>query len=115
MRLSLPPAKNPSDLLSGDQNTDTAPSVPGTTRASASSSARMKIRGGASFEVAMNASRVPSGEKAIVVVSMLEMVPPYRAPDGGGSSNRTGWGAIVRIGAARLRAQSQRVVPARAI
>ena len=44
----------------------------------------MKIRGGASFDVAMNASRVPSGEKAIVVVSMCEMREPNRAPDGGG-------------------------------
>src|SRR3954467_4425409 len=46
IRFNLPPAKNARDRPSGDQKTDRAPSVPGTTRASRLEIGRTQMRRG---------------------------------------------------------------------
>src|SRR2546427_9581794 len=72
IRFSLPPAKNASDRPSGDQKTDTAPSVPGTTRASRPETGRSQMRRGSGGALeATNASCDPSGDSARNVVATL--------------------------------------------
>src|SRR5687768_11474603 len=60
--ISLPPAKNPSDLPSGDQNGCFAPSVPSITVASRESSDRTNRRGAELPLTAVKARRRPTGE-----------------------------------------------------
>src|SRR5215203_3364230 len=71
IRFSLPPAKNARDRPSGDQKTDDAPSVPGTTRASSSEIGRSHTRGGFGGAAATNASCDPSEDSARNVVPTL--------------------------------------------
>jgi hypothetical protein len=68
MRFSWPPAKNPRDWPSGDQNADTAPSVPGSGVASSDASERSHTRRPAASD-AMKATVVPSGDTAISMFS----------------------------------------------
>src|SRR5439155_23311474 len=62
--LSLPPAKNAMNRLSGDQNGNDAPSVPGRACASTPSSGRIQIWDAARLLAATNARRRPSGDSA---------------------------------------------------
>src|SRR5258706_10777701 len=61
-RFNAPSAKNPIDLLSGDKNTDTAPSVPGTSVASTEISGRTQMRSAPVGSAATKARRDPSGD-----------------------------------------------------
>jgi hypothetical protein len=61
---SFEPAKNASMRLSGAQNGQLAPSVPGSALASGESSARTQIRTASSSPAARNVMRRPSGEMA---------------------------------------------------
>jgi hypothetical protein len=92
MRFNLRSAKNASLRPSGDQNTDVAPSVPGTGRASRWATARSQTRvrpvSGAAGS-ATNASCDPSGDNA------KNVRPGWRSkklPSGGGTAKRTGEG-----------------------
>src|SRR6185503_3951195 len=62
--LSLRPARNPRYRLSGDQNGNDAPSVPGTGRASSDARGRTQSWVRPSSSVAVNARTRPSGETA---------------------------------------------------
>ena len=73
--ISLPPAKNPSDLPSGDQNGCFAPSVPSITVASRESSDRTNRRGAELPVTAVKARRRPSGE---TIGAESSAVPPQR-------------------------------------
>src|SRR5690349_13155977 len=64
IRFNLPPAKNARDRPSGDQKTDVAPSVPGTTLASSAEIGLTQMTGGLGGVTATNASCDPSGERA---------------------------------------------------
>src|SRR5262245_15337009 len=92
MRFNWRSAKNASDWLSGDQNTDVAPSVPGRDCASRSATARIQTRfrpvdpGAGS---ATNASCDPSGDNAKNVRPGLRVKV---APSGGGTEKRMGEG-----------------------
>ena len=68
MRFSLSSAKNPRDLPSGDQNADTAPSVPGSGVASGAASGRSHRRRPAASDAAKTIV-VPSGDTAISTFS----------------------------------------------
>ena len=62
IRFNTPPAVNPTDRLSGDQNGNRAPSVPASGRASCESSGRSQSRGGSC--PAWKTTLRPSGEIA---------------------------------------------------
>src|SRR4029450_4773536 len=86
---NLPPAKNPIDRLSGDQNTEVAPSVAGICRASRVVRGRNQILLRPDGSVATNTSSEPSGERAMPVVSILAQTsadhgPAPKAVPGGG-------------------------------
>src|ERR1017187_10059864 len=68
-RFSLLSAKNPSDVPSGDQNSETAPSVPARGRASTPEGGRSHTRRPPFGSDATWASRDPSGDTATVADS----------------------------------------------
>src|SRR4051812_8635881 len=70
-RFNLGPAKNPSDRLSGDQNTPSAPSVPATGRGCASDTARTHTREFPFGSYATMARLDPSGDSANGTVSTV--------------------------------------------
>src|SRR5688572_10297487 len=69
-RLSCPLTKKPSVLLSGDQNVDVAPSVPGTSRAASSPSGRTSTLYGIPRRNATKATVDPSGDTETLVDSI---------------------------------------------
>ena len=75
MRLSLPPAENASDLLSGDQNLNVPPSVPGSGRAVNVSSGRSHSTLVSRDAPAPNTTYRPSGEGVVAVGPLLNCVP----------------------------------------
>jgi hypothetical protein len=93
---SLPPAKNPIDRPSGDQNIDCAPSVPASGVASTDASGRTKILEFGADDPAAKASIVPSGDTANGIRSTD--VRNVR-PGGGATVNATGDDAVVTGGA----------------
>src|SRR5215471_20663628 len=80
MRLSLPPAVNASDLLSGDQNVNAPPSVPGSGREASVSSDRSHNTLVSGASPAPNTMKRPSGDGVMVLGPLLNCVA------GGGSS-----------------------------
>src|SRR5262245_38124278 len=94
-RFSLPLAKNAIERLSGDQKTDVAPSVAGSTRASRLWSGRSHTFLRFVASVAMKASCEPLGDRARLVVSRLSPTDPApeplpkTVPGGGEIVNRT--------------------------
>src|SRR5262245_22624178 len=81
---NLPDAKNPTDLLSGDQNGNVPPSVPASTRGVDEARGRTQIMG-VFFKEATKASSRPSGDTANCGV-----VPGNDEPSGAGTSNSIG-------------------------
>src|SRR5437588_11320609 len=72
---SLPSEKNATKVLSGDQNTCVAPSVPTSSLAVGDVIGRIHIRSGDSGRDARNATCVPSGGAAMNAPDVLNRVP----------------------------------------
>src|SRR5262252_4047228 len=86
IRLSFPPAKKPMERLSGDQNGNTAFSVPTSGRVSVDSSERSRKPGG--LDSATNTIFSPSGEIANDVTFPLVGVAISTRISGGGDEER---------------------------
>src|SRR5262245_44058383 len=95
-RLSLPLAKNPIDLPSGDQNGCDAPSVPGSGCAEKPSSARIHNRLWPSASVATKAIRLPSADNAKGLASLVE--ERKLEPSGGDMENLTKFASAGLLG-----------------
>src|SRR5262245_34697385 len=85
MRLSLPPAVNASDLLSGDQKVKVPPSVPGSGRDVNSPSDRSHNRLVSRESPAANTTKRPSGDGVIALGPWV-----YCVPGGASSANWIG-------------------------
>ena len=87
---SFPSAKKPTNRLSGDQNSDVAPSVPASGRADGESSSRIRIVNGPSARRATIATRRPSGETTREVGSPALLEIARLQPSGSVIDRRSG-------------------------